>query len=257
MSSRLIALLVWALAAASVVFWAMRLVTTAAPVPEGTRLAMNGPLAGGDLSRLLGAPRIEAGPAVAAPPPAASRFKLTGIVSTSSRRNHDGQAGPGVAIISIDGAPAKAYRVGDVIDGQLALWSVALRSARIGDRSGGGSEAFVLELPPPAAPATGTLAAATAPPAPGGLTPGMPATTPPGFSANPQMAPRANPAGTGSATPAFTAPPPPTPTPAPAMPTADTASGSSLPNLRQNDVGALQGAPADKLNTTNSSAMRQ
>lgn len=253
MSSRLIALLVWGLAAASVVFWAMRLVTTAAPVPDGTRLAMNGPLAGGDLSRLVGAPRVEAGPAVAAPPPAASRFKLTGIVSTSSRRHHEGPAGPGVAIISIDGAPARAYRVGDVIDGQLALWSVALRSARIGDRSGAGSEAFVLELPPPAAPATGSLAAATTLPTPGGLTPGVPPTMPLGAGMNPQMAPKTNPAVTGSATPAFTAPPPPTP----AMPTSDPASGGSLPSLRQNDVGALQAAPSDKPNTAGAAALRQ
>ncbi len=171
-------MLLWALAAASVVFWAMRLATTAAPIPDGTRLAMNGPLAGGDLSRLLGAARVEAGAAAVEAPPAASRFRLTGIVSTSSKRGHDDSHKPGVALISVDGGPVRAYRVGEALDSQLSLWSVALRSARIGYRSGTGREPFVLELPPPAAPATGTLTAAGTPPAPMMPVPGFGATAP-------------------------------------------------------------------------------
>ncbi len=150
-------MLLWGLAAASVVFWALRLATPAQPVPVGARVAINGPLSGADLSRLLGSPRVESGPEAAAAPTAASRFRLTGVVATSAKRSHDDRPAPGVALISIDGAPPKAYRVGDPLDSQFSLWSVALRSARIGDRAGGATT-FILELPPPAAPATGSLA---------------------------------------------------------------------------------------------------
>ncbi|MEO8278112.1 MAG: hypothetical protein ABI564_00395 [Ideonella sp.] len=258
MSSRLIAMLVWGLAAASVVFWAMRLVTTAAPVPVGTRLAMNGPLAGGDLSRLLGAARVEATPATEQAPAAASRFRLTGIVSTNQSRSHDGRRGPGVALISVDGAPTRAYRVGDVLDSQFSLWSVALRSARIGDRSGSGTEAFVLDLPPPAAAATGSLAAAGTPAAATAPVPGSAARyVPPAPTAGqaPMMAP--------SNLPAPSAFMPPAPSMQPSDARAGSMPGAGMPSIGvpgsiQSD-GSLSTAPPSnaRQGATNSSVMRQ
>ncbi len=238
-------MLLWALAAASVVFWAMRLATTAAPIPDGTRLAANGPLAAGDLSRLLGAPRVETGPAAAAPPPAANRFRLTGIVATSTRRGHDDSQKPGVALISVDGGPVRAYRVGEALDGQLSLWSVALRSARIGDRSGNGDAAFVLELPPPAAPATGTLAAAGAPTAPFMASPGY-SPPPPGIGVPPPMMP------------------PPNFQPAPMQqPFGAGPSGlqgsfqDAVPGIGANDVNSAMPSAAGKQGIPNSAVMRQ
>lgn len=251
-------MLVWGLAAASVVFWAMRLVTTAAPVPDGTRLAMSGPLAGGDLSRLLGAARVEAAPATAAAPAAASRFRLTGIVSTNRSRSHEGRRGPGVALISVDGAPTRAYRVGDVLDSQFSLWSVALRSAHIGDRSGSGTESFVLDLPPPAAAATGSLAAAGTPaattaPVPGSAARYVPPAPPAGPA--PMMAPSNPPAPS-----AFT---PPVPSMQPSDARAGSMPGAGIPSIgmpgsNQSDGSLPTAAPSNaKQGVTHPPAMRQ
>ena len=248
-------MLIWGLAAASVVFWAMRLVTTTAPIPEGTRLAMNGPLAGGDLSRLLGAPRVEAIPVAAPGPAAASRFRLTGIVSTNNSRSHDGgRRGPGVALISIDGAPVRAYRVGDALDSQFSLWSVALRSARIGDPSGTGTEAFVLELPAPAAPATGTLASAGAPLAPTAAVPG-PAAGYSSLAGFPQPATvLGNPAASG-VPPAFA---PPAPSIQPADGRSGNAPGGAVLGIEQSNGSLAPVAPSGaKQGNSNSAVLRQ
>lgn len=156
MSSRLSALLVWALVTASAVFWAFRLSAAPLPVPEGALLASQPNLASGDLSALLGASAATPEAAVAAaPPPQSTRFRLTGVVATAGDRRPGSRSAAGVALISTDGSPPRAYRVGDMIDSSLALHSVALRSARITDRAAAGGIAFVLELPPPAPAATG------------------------------------------------------------------------------------------------------
>ncbi len=176
MSSRLFALLVWGLAAASLAFWAMRLSATPVLAPAGTRLAINGPVVGADLGRMLGAAPVATSVA-AAPSPTAGRFRLTGVVATTTRRSQGSKNAPGVALLSIDGGPVQAYRVGDLLDTDLSLWSVALRSVTVGNRSGVGTAAFVLELPPPVAPAIGTLAQAGN--SPSGVAPAAPSYVPP------------------------------------------------------------------------------
>ncbi|WP_418316795.1 type II secretion system protein N [Piscinibacter sakaiensis] len=179
MSARLGAWIVWGLVAASVVFWALRLTGSPKPVPDGAALASARFASSGDLSPLLGSASTAAVQSVAvAAPPSASRFKLTGVVATSqSRRQQASTTAPGIALISVDGAPPKAYRVGDLIDSNLALHSVALRSASIADRSSAGAVAFVLELPPPVPAATGTLQAGVSMPF-GGPPPSGPPPTP-------------------------------------------------------------------------------
>ncbi len=124
---------------------------------------MSGAPVGADLGRMLGNAAAVTADAPAPPPPAAGRFRLTGVVATTTSRSPGVKSGPGVALISVDNGPVRAYRVGDRLDSQLSLWSVALRSVSVGDPSGQGTPAFVLELPPPTPPATGTLAQAVMP----------------------------------------------------------------------------------------------
>lgn len=173
MSARLSALLVWGLVAAAAVFWILRLTASSIPVPPATALAGTGAPSGADLGRLLGV-RTQQVAVAEAPmvPDMSGRFKLTGVVAAR------GGSRGGVALISIDGQPARAYRVGEQLDPQLSLQSVALRSAQIGGADG--SAGFTLELPPPPPPATGTLADASRPSAMAQV--GVPpvATMPPG-----------------------------------------------------------------------------
>lgn len=195
MTLRFSALLVWILAGAAAVFWGMRLLVPAPPLPDRAQVAATVPMLRGDLTRLLGAPPVVASPAVAVAPDAATRFRLTGVVATRNGRDPSGPPAPGLALISVDGKPPQAYRVGDALDPQYALASVGLRSARV--TAGGGAAGFVLELPPPTPPATGVPPAvggapmptpAAAPPLPAGQ--GVPAgAAPPGMFTPPGMPP--------------------------------------------------------------------
>jgi general secretion pathway protein C len=141
----------WAAAAATALFWGLKLFVTPAPLPARTPVAAPAALARGDLTRLLG---VDAAPAVAeaaAEPPPDARFQLLGVVSPRSRQS----AAEGLAVIAVDGKPARAYRVGAVVDGQTVLQSVGARGAQLGPR--GGASLVALNLAPPAAAATGTL----------------------------------------------------------------------------------------------------
>jgi len=165
MLARLSAFVMWALVAASVVFWGLRLLVQApsAPayaVPVGDATAVRG-----DLSRLLGGGLVTT-TAAAPAPEASSRFKLLGVVAP---RSTSGDAG--VALIAVDGKMPKAFVVGSRLDGDLVLQSVSLRTASIG--SGAGAPAITLELPPPTSAATGKLptGGTPVPPVPAPVTP--------------------------------------------------------------------------------------
>jgi len=182
MVARLSAFVLWALVAATAVFWGLRLLVAApaAPayaVPVGEATAVRG-----DLTRLLGSAPVSAA-AAAASPEASSRFRLLGIMAPK------GESDPvrGVALIAVDGKMAKAYAVGAHVDNDLVLQSVSLRTASIG--SGQGAPATItLELPPLAAAATGRLPA-------GGMLGGAPM-APPVITPQivPQLVPRPAPA---------------------------------------------------------------
>lgn len=156
MLSRLVALLVWALVAASAVFWGLRLFAQAAPSAAGA-VATSDPTGAAqrDLSRLLGAAAMpEDAEAIEAPAPAVSaRFRLTGVMAP--KRPSD----QGLAVISVDGNPPRVYRVGALIDGDLVLREVSLRTATVAAARNANEPAgtFVLELPLVAAAATGVL----------------------------------------------------------------------------------------------------
>jgi len=149
MLARLSAFVIWALVAASVVFWGLRLLVRApsAPayaVPVGDATAVRG-----DLSRLLGG-TLTTATAAAPAPEASSRFKQLGVVAPRSASGDSG-----VAFIAVDGKMPKAFVVGSRLDGDLVLQSVSLRTASIGN--GAGAPAITLELPPPTTAATGKL----------------------------------------------------------------------------------------------------
>jgi len=168
MLARLSAFVIWALVAATAVFWGLRLWARSAEAPQYTVPVGDVAVARGDLSRLLGATPVAAA-AVVATPEAASRFRLIGIMAPKAAAA-SAQAGQGVALIAVDGKPPKAFVVGSALDTNMVLQSVSLRTAAIGPAQG--SAAVTLELPPLTAAATGTL------PAPGGGAPRNPATAP-------------------------------------------------------------------------------
>ena len=75
-----------------------------------------------------------AGPAL----PTSSRMTLVGVVADAHSA--------GVALIAVDGKPAKPFRVGATVDGSLVLQSVGARKATLGaDRDA--VAPVVLELP--------------------------------------------------------------------------------------------------------------
>jgi len=159
MSSRWTGFFVWALAAASAAFWGIKIFAATRPVPPGAQapqvVAANGPM-----ERLFGAVVV---PTVAPPPqhPESERFQLVGVIAPP------GATQGGFALISLDGQPARTWRVGTTVDGNTALLSVSKRGAEFGPP--GGPTAFSLQLPEPAAAETGTLPAATSQPDPSQL----------------------------------------------------------------------------------------
>ncbi len=136
---RIAAFVLAALAAGSAVYWALKWPGNAT-APTAT-VAMNeappaDPMA---LARVLGG----GGPSASATPApdvvnASSRMALVGVVA-------NGQHG-GSALISVDGKPARPYRVGSPVEEGLLLQSVGPRSAMLAaDRQGPTS--LTLELP--------------------------------------------------------------------------------------------------------------
>jgi general secretion pathway protein C len=148
MIARLSAFVIWSLVAAATVFWGLRLLVRPSPPPVHALVVSESSAARGDLSRLFGAAAVTE---VAVAPAASSRFKLMGVMAGRAGE----QGASGIALISIDGKPARAFVAGSKIEDQLVLQNVSLRSASVGSSQGAAS--FVLELPSLPPPATGTL----------------------------------------------------------------------------------------------------
>lgn len=142
---RITTLAVWALAAASVAWWALRFVgapSQAAGVPTVAAVAPASDPA--ELARVFGPPTATAATPSVEPGPTAMpepglRMALLGVVANRKLA--------GVALISIDGKPAQPYRVGSRIEDTYRLKSVAARSAVIAPADSPGRE-FTLELLP-------------------------------------------------------------------------------------------------------------
>jgi general secretion pathway protein C len=184
MSSRLVALAIWAAAAASAVFWGYRLFVKPAAVPPQATVAVAGaPAVGGDLTRLFGAPAPVAPPPTEAAVPADARFKLVGVVAPVAGQRS------GLALISVDGKAARAVGIGGVVDGDLAVVSVSHRRVELGVRGGGGTVALELPALPEATRGTLDSASTGVPPMPAppaaGLPPGV--VVPPGMQPRPAL----------------------------------------------------------------------
>jgi len=202
MVARLTAFVIWALVAATAVFWGLRLLVRAPAAPSYAVAVGDAAAVRADLSRVLGSAPVAAAAAVVAPE-VSSRFKLLGIMAPKGAQAAASSSSSGVALIAVDGKPPKAFVVGSPLDGDLVLQSVSLRTASIGPAQGTAS--VKLELPALAAAATGTLA----PLASGSPSPSVP--VPPPIAApqpvppRPGVAPMAAPP--GQAMPASMPPP--------------------------------------------------
>jgi general secretion pathway protein C len=158
MAPRITAFVIWALVAAAATFWGLRL-GMASPTPPPHAVAEgNASLAGADFARLLGSGAVEQAPVEVMAVAESVRFRLAGVMAPKATQ----PASYGVALIAVDGKPARAYRVGGRVDGEWVLQTVALRSASIGPPQG--PPVVVLELPALPQPATGTLPPAEIPP---------------------------------------------------------------------------------------------
>lgn len=178
MSSRWTGFFIWALVAASTAFWGIKIFAATRPVPAGAVAPQVAFASDGPMDRLFGAVVVPT-TAVDAPPPESSRYQLVGVIAAPG----GGAAGGSLAIVAIDGQPARSWHVGATLDGNTTLLAVARRTADFGPA--GGPSAFTLQLPEPTAAATGTLPTVT--PAGGN-----------GFAPQAQIAP-------GAVTPAYTA----------------------------------------------------
>jgi general secretion pathway protein C len=184
MLARLSAFVIWALIAGTVVFWGFRLAVRPEPAPRHTVVMGDASVGRVDLTRLFGAPPVVE-VAAAAAAPVSSRFRLIGIMAPPARAKATASGG-GLALIAVDGKPARAYAVGAKLDPDLVLQSVTLRTASLASAQGG--QTVLLQIPPLAPPATGV------PPSFSGG--GMPASSVPG-----EFPPGSAPGGVPGATP--------------------------------------------------------
>jgi len=163
------AFLIWAAAAAAAVFWGLRVWGESPQPPAHAQPAPAPAVASGDLTRVLGANPVTPAVVVDTAPPSVdqTRFQLVGVIAPSASGASGRSSGPAWATISVDGKPARTYRVGTVVEGSNVLQKVAARGVEIGPR--GGEPALTLKLAPPPAAVTGR---------PGSAAPGMPSALP-------------------------------------------------------------------------------
>lgn len=168
MSSRLSALVIWAAVAASLAYWGLRWLAQPIAVPANALSVSMDSGSKGDFRRLLSGPVAASPQAVDAATQSAlaGRIQLQGAFASG-----DASGFGGVALLSVDGQPARAVRVGQSVEGAMVLQRVDASGAQIGPPDG--PAALTLALPSLPAPATGTLppptgvSAALAPALPG------------------------------------------------------------------------------------------
>lgn len=149
MASRLLTFLVWLVVLATAAFWGFKVFVQKPALPAQAGMPARGLAMNGELKRLLGASVVAAAPAAAEEEPEASRFQLLGVVAPRGAS----LSSQGVALISVDGEPAKAWRTGSTIVDDTVLLAVEKRTVRLGPR--GGPATTELTLPEPTAAATG------------------------------------------------------------------------------------------------------
>ncbi len=164
MLQRLITLAVWGLVGWTLMLLLLRLLPVPLQAPAGTQALAPAAAAPASLTRLFGETVVAAAPSTAAVE-SDGRLRLLGVVAPRSAQLQNER---GVALLTIDGGPPRAYRVGERVDGGLRLLTVERDSVGLGES---GSVQLQLRLPPgPPPAATGSLPAAVsmqlAPPPP-------------------------------------------------------------------------------------------
>ena len=140
---RIAAFLLAGLAAASAVYWALKWPGAGASTNAASVLVADAAPANPQaLARALGGgnvvAEVEQQPAALAVASLAGRLALVGVVAYRNKG--------GAALISIDGKPARPYRVGARVDDALVLQSVAARRAVLAEKLQGPAS-ITLELP--------------------------------------------------------------------------------------------------------------
>lgn len=165
MQTRLLTFGVWALVAASALFWGLRLFAAPTALPAQARLPAQRVALATDLQRVLGVTAVaKADEPVAAP--GADRFRLLGVVWP---RGAD-VSPQGVALISVGDQPARPWRTGATVDGETVLLAVSQRAVQLGPR--GGPAAYTLNLPDPNPAGTSAALPAVRPAVVGSISPG-------------------------------------------------------------------------------------
>jgi general secretion pathway protein C len=148
--NRSLALIAWALVAIIAATWALDSSDPTDDAPSHRNLG--GPAAHADGGMTRPAP-IEPSPVeptvVAAT--SADRFKLVGVVSSGpASRVSSPSSTEGIALIAVDGKPARAFRVGATVEGDTVVKEVSEFGAILGP--GGGGVAISLQVPSPSMP---------------------------------------------------------------------------------------------------------
>ena len=131
---RTVTVAVWALAAGSALYWGMRLSTDRSIAATPATAAAPTTIDSLAVARLLGATATQA----LVLPSIASRFALQGVVA--------GAPGGGAALISVDGKPARPFRMGSAVEEGLILQSVTARQVTF-DASRSGPAVLTIDMP--------------------------------------------------------------------------------------------------------------
>ena len=134
--------------------WALRPFVPAGSAPSRTNMVDPAVPNNSGQTRGVGAYYPPPAAPVVAPVTTGDHFKLVGVVAPRD-------SVPGsewIALIAVDGEPARAFGVGATVEGDVVLREVSARGAILGQREG--SMAMTLEVSP--APAAGTAPVPTA-----------------------------------------------------------------------------------------------
>jgi general secretion pathway protein C len=205
MAARWFAFLIWGLVLATAAGWVLQLSTRSRLAPAHAVVVDAAAALRSDFTKVLGRGAV-AEVADARPVAADARYKLLGVIASAV----SGDARDSLALISVDGKPARAFRPGAAVDGALVLLSVNPRGAALGPSGAAATVSLNLTPPPPAA--TGTPGQAAAPaaaaapapaPAPGQAPPAVvPAMSAPAVMPVPAATGAQNPAAAPAAVPA-------------------------------------------------------
>jgi general secretion pathway protein C len=142
MRTRLLSLAVWALVALAATFWGLKLGAGGPGLPAHAQAPTRSVPNGGGWHRLMGN-SVVAAEDDDEEASGDDSMQLLGVVAPRGAE----RSPQGVALISVGGQPAKAYRTGAEITEDLVLLSVGRRSASLGPR--GGPADTELRLPEP------------------------------------------------------------------------------------------------------------